>query len=1059
MKRVLAVLASSALLAGSLALTGLSGEAESVKGTSVYDLTGGSLHSLSDVNMEMADNGENAQAVGGAFGGAVQRARGVKYTIPVSDAIAEYVMNPIGDSRVNNFYNGPNVSPNGWGFSSGFPVDNVPHPQQEMGATFLVQNNLADVRFTIMTNNDETANKSKVELSASDRRDGTFRPLTVKRTAVPAEDWYTPPEKDPPGWNYTMNVYSLADMSELEASDMYIKLVYTKPDTYAGMSAWDVQIAAIDYTVSEQAIYTPQEITSADFGNVCVERFGTTDVRFYSNGENVSPRPHGITIDIKQPESEGGERPSMTEAERTLGGIFTTNVPFLNYDIRDVKFHMVYDPGFNSDYDGREVKLSVAAEKDGPYTPVEVKKSIDPDGAKWYSSFVYSIADPASVPAGMRYVKFEFVVSPNVDLAYKTQLWRFDFGKTVNVDNSSTGELVYRTTNMTNFKAQFHFMDGTEDEPEITFYAADINRADAYRKIDVERKEGTVSGLAAPQDWKAFVYAPKNPADLPENADYLRVEIHQSSGDTYDACQLMAIAYEYDNTYTTSWEIRNNQAPSPVRIGGFQMVENPYPEAVGGKHAYQIYGASEGYLVFRAEQIQNFRLAFSFASAVERDNAEYTISVAPHDMDEEYVEIETTYDKGLDTTVWPNYFITPYDYHDIPAGNNYIKIESKGGFILVYMETDKAPESGAFQQANDIDLADGRIILSNMRRDGGALVAADKTREASAVFPADKHSWFKASLTADTLPGGGVSRAAAGGVTYFTADTAEGPWTPADIRRILAKDQPENGVAFQDAPVQKNTGDKKASFIKMVVSPEAAAANTRLTALTVHQDSPEVKLPDHAVCPENWKELRDNFESDYVMAEDGGKADYYESLAFETVGYGYSGDTVKALCRIDPDTDAFVTYRVDEPLRYFDVRAMRFTHIPNTHFVFYVSADGENWEEVSADAVAARSIKYEGGREQTSYMCDTLPDGMTYLKIEFPILETEDLTEIALTNVQLFYGNNPDGGGNGNAGGNNGGNGGGNPSTGVPAADWPGPAALLAAMMLLAAKGRRARAK
>lgn len=1161
MKKIVAVLASCTLLAGALTMTGLSGAAEGTTGTNIYDLTDGSLQSLSSVNMEMgstalsggavlkgegqlvgqldpknkgtvtltanipddndpedaapkavaykltayyvstaanstltvtvngqeigqlnigdtvsaaegpavsvtmeqrltlnegaantivfagtkADTGwidldrieltpaegsaepisieaESGVLGGGGYGGVVQRAQVNDYTIPIGELTGQYFVDPIGDSNVHLEYNLPYMSPNSWMFASGYAEGG----QQQMGATFIMHPNLNDVRFTVMFANDERANDSTVELYASDSQDGPFHPLTVKRTAVPFEDWYTSSEEAP--WNYSMYVFSLEDPSELNTSDRYIRFVCTKPDDFAGMASREVQIAAIDYTATDLAVYSPQEITGAEFGNLCVEKFGSTDVRFYSNQANVSPREHGMTVDILQAAEEGGERPAMTDEERTLGGIFTTNVPFLDYDIRDFKFHMVYEPTYNADYDGSEVTISVAAEKDGPYTPVEVQKSVDPDGADWYTSVVYSAADPLSIPDGMRYVKFEFVVSPNVDKAYKTQMWRFDLGKSVSEDGSSTGELVYRTTNMTDFGVQFLFRDGTEDEPDLKFYAADANRADAYREIEVERTQADILGMTLPEGWTSYVYALKDPASLPENADYLRVEIRQTEDDTFNACQLMAVGYDYDNTYTTAWEIRNNAAPGPVRIEGFQMVTNPYPEAVGGNHAYQLYGADEGYIVFRADQLQNFRLAFSFASAVDRDNAEYTISVAPRDMDDEYVEIETTYETGLSTTNWPNYFITPYDYNDIPAGNNYIKIESKGGFILVYMETDRAPESAAFQQASQVDLAGGDIVLTNMQLADGALVPVDKAGEASAVFPADSHSWFKAALAADALTDG---------VTYFTADSADGPWEPVETHRMMAQEQPESGVAFQDAPTKKNVSENKANFIKAVISPEAAAANTRITALTVHQDSPDVTLPDYAVCPEDWNELRDNLESDFVLAEDGGKADYYESLTFDILEYGYAGDSVKALCRVNPDTDAFITYHTDGPLKYFDVRGIRYTHTANTDFVFYVSNDGESWEEVDADAVTARVAKYEGGREQLSYVCSDIPEGMTYLKIEFPILETADVTEIGLTNVQLFY--DDAAGGSGSDDNSD------NPDTGVPMAAWPAAACLLAA--------------
>lgn len=1124
MKKRVASLTLACLVAFSLVFGGvfsLSGSAAVTNHTKVYDLYSYGMETVSDSGVTLQYNeGPAADVIGGTFGGKVVRPSKTTYNVNVGEGtVGSTIVDPAEGSQAYLFYNdGNTTSPNAWGYAS-------PKENDTIGGTLVMQTGLTGFKINLYQQYGTFADDAnEMKLEVSDKQDGTYREIAVKRTLV----------EDELAWT-TLYVYEPANATELQSTDCYVRFTFKKQGSAPYQEAWSYQIAGFSYSCAETEIYTTIDLTDATPKTVMVEKDETSFIQFFSNQTTVSPRTWGWSTDV---------------AATSQWGIFSSADASMDFDLANAKFFASYFPGFLPAADANEVSLSFSATQEGPYTPVDVKRVADPNGATWCSSVIYSAADPSQIVEGARYVKFELNYEKNRDVAYQVQVSHVMLGRAVSEDGTTKGYYTYRTTGMTDFKAQFNFKAGTEDQPVIKAYVADTDRADAFREIRLNRIEGKLENAPAPKvpvepflkleaesaemvvlencptinhgggasggqyignlnlegcglkfavnvaeagnydlmvryaspadflpsahvlkvndvdcgkityntptaGWGAFgdsatVSVPLNagdnviyigrggdedsyaeidyitltpegyvPPEQPENVvdpdkdwdsylyvpaegeelgDYLKIEVTHAASNADDACLFMGVSYDYeqDSRYLSIYNIKDGQG-TPARADGYIKVTNPYPEVVGGQHAYQLYGVNEGYVIWRFENLENFRI---FVSGVSRDAMDVLkISVASKDVDAYYAPIATKVERGWRSGGWANYAIVPYDANDIPEGTKYLRIDgTASGHIIMLIEGDIAGQGQKEQIVVQPELGTDMAMENMEVNSKGELEVMDSTQAASVVLPAENLSWFKANFRSTGLDATNLP------VTFSVAETEDGEFVPVETGAIPAQSNVGEAARYEYATKEYLEPDTY-HFLKIDIAPLGADASLVLEKLVYHHTLITDKLPAFKECPDDQTELMDTFEGTHVSdPERNGLA--YDSTMVEMkyTAYGAYGEEIKIVQKVDPDVDAYVIYEAEETLKYFDVRALRLSDYPNTDFTFSVSADGSYWESLDSSAIERYVEVYDGGKEGVAYRSATLPVNMKYLRIEFPILESVFLDEVGLTTVQIFSG-------------------------------------------------------
>lgn len=162
-----------------------------------------------------------------------------------------------------------------------------------------------------------------------------------------------------------------------------------------------------------------------------------------------------------------------------------------------------------------------------------------------------------------------------------------------------------------------------------------------------------------------------------------------------------------------------------------------------------------------------------------------------------------------------------------------------------------------------------------------------------------------------------------------------------------------------------------------------------------------VPMPDFTA-PDTSKgemEIRDDFSSIRLTVDEGGKA--YDSCYLQreerVIGTNNPSDTI--IRKTYFMAESYVVYRAPE-LSSFDIRAYKSADCI-TDLIIYVSADGENWEEISP-SILERAI-YDGYKK-VAYTADksVIGSGMNYIKIEIPDLEGSEY-ELTLYDLQLLH--------------------------------------------------------
>ena len=256
-------------------------------------------------------------------------------------------------------------------------------------------------------------------------------------------------------------------------------------------------------------------------------------------------------------------------------------------------------------------------------------------------------------------------------------------------------------------------------------------------------------------------------------------------------------------------------------------------------------------------------------------------------------------------------------------------------------------------------------------------------------------TWFKAAVTASKSIADRVQ------VTWYTADSADGPFTELTCHAFASTTQ-ISGCFTNYHQLSEKGESVVGDYLKMVISPITEGSGTvTLDQLVYHHSLVTISLPALKECPDDMTELLDTFETENIVIEDGGKAYYAEMMQWGELTYGYESNKLNGVYRIDPDVDAFIVYHTEDPIQYVDIRALRITEYTNTSLSFAFSADGENWEWLDADAVQTFVELYEGGKEGVAYQLSDVPENMYYLRIEVPVLESPDVTEISITGVQI----------------------------------------------------------
>ena len=944
----------------------------------LYDLYAGAgtygTESVGTIGMELINNtGDAATAIGGDYGMAVKRPIDNAYSIIMGKTtMGAEVVDPVETSTVTFFSNGVfNADPtrkcstNAYGFHS-------TKGTATMGATLVLRERV-DFLQMFMYSQEAFDDAGQMKFYVSDKQDGTYREITVKRTTNTEWDG-----------QWTAYVYEPADYTQIQVTDKYLKFVFTKPKTNAEQHSY--QIAQVDFVCNN-----PYIANSIDFTDTSITKlvpYISDNAKITSGSKvNMALSPRATNLRLK----------ATADGDTTMEVIFTSDIDGFDYDIKDIQIHVSHNP----DVTFATPKLAVSNTLNGTYEEVDVLTTIEVE-ADWRKAITYSFADAKAIETeSVRYVKFTAVVPDGIQTPhYNVSHFEFLYEPAPVAGSDEVayaGSIAYRTTNMKTFSAQINFKAGTENEPIVKAYVANTNRSDAYKEVALVRTAGKLEDAPVPtkageeEAWVSYVYS--RIAGQPVG-DYVKIEIILPEDSTVDACQFMGLSYTYDDTNMTVYDVKENRDHKPVRHDGYINVKNPVPEAVGGTRSWQLYQVDEGYMVYQIKNVENFRAFISTNSMPGDIDVEFYVS--SKDIDELYTPLECKYETGFRTNGWENYVFTPYNPDDIPIGTNYLKIVGKStvGHNLMLLEGDYISGKVKSQTMIEGDLTEAD--LTNMEENSdGTLSVTDITKEASMVIPAENMTWFKAGTTASNAIADKLQ------VSWYVADEADGPFTAMDSQKHLAWVQTSGYESVMYQPTAK-TQDSRGKYIKMVIAPIAAGNGTiTVDSLIYHQGLVTVALHALKECPDGTTELMDTFETENILVDNGGKAYYEEMMDYGEVTYGYENTTANAIFRIDPDVDCFVVYKTEEPIRYFDVRGLRLTEYTGTNLDFAVSADGENWEWLDAETVQSFVELYEGGKEGVAYQSLTVPEDMYYLRIEIPVLESPQVQELCITGVQI----------------------------------------------------------
>ena len=970
MKKTIAGLISMALvLTLVFGLTVASGAAEAgtaaQKTIEVRDSTNREKFEAVEVlNVKQVDNGSDSALVGSEKGGALTNVIDNNFKIAVDENFdSNYVSDAINGSKTNFHGNGAAVAPIVYGFDS-------PKGAQKTGATITYPvSNLGEVGFYLYA--DGAAAVSAASMTAQyQAEDDSWQELTVSYALNPTQ---------PSG--YKAHIFTATG---LPASAQKVRFQFDK-GAYANLEEYSFQFCYFTYVVKGDALYSRVSADDSLMPSVYVQPETNNELFYWSNSPEVSFTERGISHMFTA---------DMT-TNRKLGGIFTTNVSGLDFDISSFKFHFI-NRGDAIAADGASVQAAEFI--DGPYTDVPVNLSDDSPKPSGSPAKVVTPKDIADIPAGTRYLKLSISLPDKPAKEYDKyayQIWGVDFGSEIGADNSVTGHYVYRTNNLTDFSAQFNAKDGDEDLALVKFYGATANRPDDYFEIPATRSEGKVLSAAPGAGWTNYVFKPDEAVSLQKRVNYLKIVVNEPTSATMENFQFVALNYKYDNTKSLIDNMVTERPASVVRANGSVSVENDYEApGIGGKFGWQGYlpelredQSQQPFVVFRMDSFTNFRIYLSDDGAAALDDNNVRVSVASRDIESEYTEIRHVVQPGLKTTIWSNYVISPFDNRDIPSGSNYIKV-SGDWFLVVLVETDtfgKLPVRTVI--THDLDSAN----LTNMALSSGSIAVSDKTAPASFSFDAPSLSRFK--LYTDCERGYDFSNA-----SFYTVDEA-GVKTPVSMRKIASGEKTAEKETFELRPEGEYLEDTKP--VKIQVDIAQSDKIFSFYKLVTHCGVVASALPAVIDCPNGQYELLDDFsDREFIYSE---PVNYINAELVSTtkIAYGYDNTSGTYVIKDDPDTDSLVDYEVDGYITRFDVRGIRITANRESNLIFLVSADGENWQLL--DTVDEYFELQEGGRELLAYVCEDIPEGMRFLRVMFPTLESNDITEIGFNQVQIFY--------------------------------------------------------
>ncbi len=976
-KRILACVLTVALIfTVCFSVMGAVGDEEVTTYEGLYDLyaNGGTYgtESVGISNMEMMTNaGADATVIGGNFGVTTIRPSVSEQSIVMKTAttMGNDIIDPIEGSTVKYFGNGvgkdnPNSS-NQWGFYS-------PKASDTMGGTVVLNPNIASFKMYMFCAHPFDDN-GEMKFYVSSSSDSGFREISVKRS-------------DNTEWTHAWHayIYEPADVQQIQPTDKFLKFVFTKPRADQGDHVY--QVAVIKYTCNNT-----YNVRSVEFDEVNIKKimpYMSDDIKIIKSGSlNTALSPRVTNLRFKD----------TTVDDTTMEAIFTSDINELNFDIKDIKFHVSQKP----DVVFAAPKISVCDTLNGTYEDVAIKTTVT-DETTWCKSYIYSFEDFNSIKTkDIRYVKFTSVVpggvqNPHYTLSYVEMFYE---PKTVDTGDETayTGSIAYRTTNMTGFDAQFNFKASAAEKHTIKAYVAQTNREDAYREINLTRREGKLETAPVPttvddkEAWVSYLYSP---AEGEELGDYIKFEIISPSSTEIGDFQFMGLAYTYDDSQMKIFNIKDSEGEKPIRAEGYINVKNPVPEALGGKRSYQLYQVEEGTMVYNARNLENFRAFFSTNSTPADIDIKFYVS--SKDVDELYTPIDCKFETGFRSGSWKNYVFTPYNPEDIPIGSNYLKIVGKSttGHNLMLLEADVLDQVEKSQTMEQCDLSSA--TLSNLQDNGdGTLSVIDTSKEASLIVPTENATWFKSGITFSK------DIAADATVTHYMADSEDGTFTEINTHTFDSQGQTSGFKSLCYEPEEKDQATL-GNYIKIVISPlKNAAGSVKVDFVEYHHSLITVPLPEFKEHDEETLELMDTFDSENLTTDNGGMAHSVEMLQWGQLTYGYEETEINAIYRIDPDVDAYIDYKTDNPISYFDVRALRNSDYSDTELIFYVSADGEYWEEIDPQDIETIVEKYEGSKEGVAYRSINVPNGMYYLRIEFPVLQSANVAEIALTGVQI----------------------------------------------------------
>ena len=409
-KRVLAfasaiVMVITMVCVGGLSLPAAAADDGSNETGGLYDVyaNGGTYGSetVSSTNAKLNANGDNAAAIGGAYGVGINRPGQESASFIVNGSNPEVVA--LGENTGYVGISSTSIGENNFG-SKGI-YDNVhtssENPGINFGATIRMAPNMINFTLYFVAGK---ASECTVEVwvSNSNANDAQWRKIGIEQT-VNAKGTLL---SDIPV------ITCSPAAGQLSAQDEYVKFVFTHPTKASG---WDHHFAKADWTWEQTVSTELITFDRSDVNSILTYLSDNANIGNNLNSQgvtNTSIAPHSKVIRFTS-SLAGADAPTG----RTMEAIFTSDVAALDYDIYNARFHVAYTPDSKyASYSWDDGKLFVSATGGDDWEAVAVDVVTESDSAAvdlagWTNELEFSFADPDAITTkNIRYVKFQWTV-------------------------------------------------------------------------------------------------------------------------------------------------------------------------------------------------------------------------------------------------------------------------------------------------------------------------------------------------------------------------------------------------------------------------------------------------------------------------------------------------------------------------------------------------------------------------------------------------------------------------------------------------------------------------